>query len=65
MLQSHVSYQLGWRLVGKTAHAVEEWYAAHTHRIGHLLKTDLSTAHVLQHVLLDVIKQLTVHSVDH
>ena len=65
MLQAHVTNQFGWCLVGEVAHAVEERYATHAHGGGHLFQTDLAAAHVLHHILLDVLQQLLVHSIQH
>ena len=65
VLQSHISNQFCRRLIGDAPHSVEERYSSHTHRAGHLLETDLSAAHVLHHILLDVLQQLLIHSVEH
>ena len=65
MLQPEVTDEFCGRLACQRADAVEEGHAAHTHGGGHLFEADLSAAHVLYHVLLDVLHQSLVHGVEH
>ena len=65
MFQTHIAHQLCWGLTCQRTDTVEERHTTHAHGCCHLLKANLSTAHVLHHVLLDVPHQLLVHGVEH
>ena len=65
MFQTQVAYNFCRRLCRDGTNLVVERHATHTHCCSHLLQTDLTAAHVLQHELFDVAHQLLVHSIAH
>ena len=65
MLQTYLTNNLCRCLGGDSTYLVEERYTTHAHGSSHILQANLTTAHVLQHKLLDIAHQLLIHDVVH